>query len=242
MIDKEDCSFFHVVELPGGELTPGQWDFRETEAAYHGHYPLKGKTVLEVGTATGSHAFWMEKQGAHVTPIDLSPAHSWDIMVTPTQNEADVRAQMQRTIRTISNGWTYCRDRLGSNLTLHHGSTYDIPPELGDFDVITYGSVLLHTRDPIGALQHGAARAKEAVMIMDRMPPNLDPERPLMEFMPKLGNEKTFGGWTWWWISPQTFINALTIMGFREFSIKVSPHLYTPTGRKLDLFTLIAMR
>lgn len=238
---RADCAFFHVIDLPEGP-TPGQWDFRETEREYHGGYDLKEKAVLEIGSATGSHAFWMEKQGARVTPLDLSPKHSWDLMPTPTQNQAEIETAMRAGIQRINNGWHYCRDKLGSGLKLQHGSIYNVPKKLGDFDIVTYGSVLLHVRDPIGAVQHGAARAKEAIIITDRLPTHLDEAKPLLEFMPKLGMEKPFGAWTWWWATPQLFINLLTVLGFKGFKVTKSKHLFTGTKRHIDLFTLVATR
>lgn len=240
-IDQNECSFFHVIDLPG-ETTAGQWDFRETESAYHGGYDLRGKTVLEIGSATGCHAFWMEREGALVTPYDLSPAYSWDLLTTFRQDPEKITEAMKTGIKQLNNGWTYCRDRLGSRLNLSHGTIYDIPKELGSFDVVTFGSILLHTRDPLGAVQRVADRAKEAIIITDRFAPALDNSKPLMQFMPTLEMAKDWGGWTWWWMSPKVFENLLAILGFVDFEVKVSQHLFVPTGRKLDLFTLIARR
>lgn len=239
---KEECAFFHVIDLPSEDPTPGLWDFRKTEVEYHGGFQFKGKTVLEIGSATGSHAFWMEKEGAIVTPYDLSPAYSWDIMATYEQDAEEVERIMHSTMGMLNNGWWYCRNRLNSKLELSFGSIYDIPMELGDFDVITFGSVLLHTRNPVGALQFAADRAREAVIITDRLPTNLDMNRPLMEFMPKKGMAQKFGGWTWWWISPKVFENLLTLKGFRRFELTTSKHLFVPMAREIELFTLIAKR
>jgi len=237
---KEECAFYHVIDLPGEDPTPGQWDFRQTESEYHGGFTFKGKTVLEIGTATGSHAFWMEKQGAYVTPYDLSPAHSWDIMATYEQDAAEVERSMRSVTEKLNNGWWYCRNRVNSELELSFGSIYDIPKEMGDFDIVTFGSVLLHTRDPVGALQSAADRAREAVIITDRLPVNLDVSRPLMEFMPKKEEATDFGGWTWWWISPKVFENLLILRGFRSFELTTSKHLFVPAKQKIKLFTLIA--
>ncbi len=239
---REECAFFHVIDLPGEEPTPGQWDFRYTEREYHGSFDFKGKTVLEIGTATGSHAFWMEKEGAVVTPYDLSPSHSWDIMPTSDQDYREVERTMRSTMGRLNNGWYYCRNRLGSKLELSFGSIYDIPEELGDFDVVTFGSVLLHTRNPVGAIQFAADRAKEAIIITDRLPPDMDLKRPLMEFMPKRERAKSFGAWTWWWIGPKVFENLLELRGFNKFDLSVSKHFFVPMNKKIELFTLVATR
>lgn len=240
---REECSFFHVIDLPGEEPTPGLWDFRKTEAEYHGGGEfLKGKTVLEIGTATGSHAFWMEQQGALVTPYDLSSEFSWDVMATAEQDTEKILQTMPSSMERLNNGFYYCRSRLNSKLELSFGSVYDIPEELGSFDIITFGSVLLHTRNPIGALQFAADRAKEAIIITDRLPTNFDIKKPFMEFIPKKEKAKNFGGWTWWWIGPKVFENILSIRGFRRFDLAISKHLFVPTKQHLDLYTLIAWR
>ena len=242
LIDRKDCSFFHCLDLPGGETIAAPWDFRETEAEYHGGVSLAGRRVLEIGAASGCHSFWMERQGAQVVPYDLSPEFSWDLMPTPTQDREDVEAAMRVGIRRINAGWHYAAERLGSKLSLEHGTIYSVPESLGVFDVITFGSVLLHTRDPIGAVQGLAPRATEAILIMDRLPPHLDPEKPLMEFQPRIGMEKPFGAWTWWWFTPAVFIRLLTVLGYSEFDVKVSKHLHAASGKPLDLFTLVARR
>jgi len=233
------CAFFHTIDLPNGEIVQGPWDFRRTEAAYHGGYNLKGKRVLEIGAASGCHSFWMEGQGADVVPYDLSPKHSWDILLAPGQSASECDAEMEKGIEKINNGWHYSAERLGSRLKLAHGTIYDIPAELGDFDVITFGSVLLHTRDPIGAVQKAAKRAREAIIITDRVPTHLDVSKPLMEFMPRIGMEKPWGGWTWWWYTPEVMVNLLKIMGYTRLDLTMSKHLYAATGREIELFTLV---
>jgi hypothetical protein len=237
---RSDCIFFHVIDLPDEEPTHAEWDFRKTEAEYHGHYPMAGKRVLEIGSATGSHAFWMEKQGANVTPYDLGPSDSWDLLPTFQQDASEVERVMRNGIRRLNNGWWYCRNRLGSNLTLQHGSIYVIPPELGDFDVITFGSVLLHTQNPVGAVQRAAPRAKDAIIITDRLPENLGPDKPLMEFYPRLELAKPHGAWTWWHSSPQIWVEFLRILGFQSFNVTVAKHLHI--DRMIDLYTLVAKR
>jgi hypothetical protein len=44
--DRSLCDFYHVSELPDGELTPGQWDLRATVDEYLGRTDFAGKRVL----------------------------------------------------------------------------------------------------------------------------------------------------------------------------------------------------
>ena len=56
----EDCDFYHMVDIPGHGLVKGQWDLRGREADYLGAVPLNGRSVLEIGPASGHLSFWME--------------------------------------------------------------------------------------------------------------------------------------------------------------------------------------
>ena len=59
---KEDCLFYHSMTYPNGETVEGVWDLRGVFAQYIGNYPIKSKTVLDVGTATGFLAFESERR------------------------------------------------------------------------------------------------------------------------------------------------------------------------------------
>ncbi|MBR0645969.1 class I SAM-dependent methyltransferase [Plastoroseomonas hellenica] len=238
---RDECIFYHVIDLPDEAATPGSWDFRDTEVEYHGGFEFAGKRVLEVGTATGSHAFWMERQGADVLPYDLTPRHSWDLLPAPVQDSRQVDMRMRKLIGEINAGFRYCRDRLGSKLSLHGGTAYDIPTALGEFDVIVFASVLLHLRDPMGALQRAACRAK-TIIICDRYWPSLDNARPDAQFAPRLGDELPWGGWTWWYVSPKAYEAMLQLLGFTSFRTTVSGHLHIPSRDRIPLYTLIASR
>src|ERR1043165_9012096 len=60
----EDCFFYHAMELPGFGLVPAHWDLRGRFDDYVGRVDLRGKSVLDVGTATGFLSFEAEKRGA----------------------------------------------------------------------------------------------------------------------------------------------------------------------------------
>ena len=68
--DPAECDFYHVVELPGGELTKAQWDLRETADQYLGGVDFAGKRVLEIGPASGFLSFHMERRGARVFCVE----------------------------------------------------------------------------------------------------------------------------------------------------------------------------
>lgn len=76
----EDCSFYHVMELPGIGQVDQEWNLRENVDDHLGNVSFEGKRVLEVGPVSGFLTFHMEERGAEVVSIDLSPQHCWDIV------------------------------------------------------------------------------------------------------------------------------------------------------------------
>ncbi len=59
-----DCEGYHFIDLPGGEVFPGQWDLRGRMPEYIGYAIVKDKRVLDIGCANGFLSFEMEKLGA----------------------------------------------------------------------------------------------------------------------------------------------------------------------------------
>jgi 2-polyprenyl-3-methyl-5-hydroxy-6-metoxy-1,4-benzoquinol methylase len=58
------------MDLPGFGSVIGQWDLRGRFDNYTGRVPLAGRTVVDVGTASGFLSFDAEKRGALVTGFD----------------------------------------------------------------------------------------------------------------------------------------------------------------------------
>src|SRR5437762_1417726 len=71
--DPNDCYFYHTMDLPGLGLQKGHWDLRGRFADYVGGVEVKGKSVLDIGTATGFLSFEAERLGAaRVVSFDMS--------------------------------------------------------------------------------------------------------------------------------------------------------------------------
>ena len=60
----EGCFFYHTVELPTFGVVHGQWDLRGKFEEYVSGVEVEGKSVLDVGTATGFLSFEAERRGA----------------------------------------------------------------------------------------------------------------------------------------------------------------------------------
>ena len=73
----EDCFFYHTMELPGFGEVRGHWDLRGRFKEYIGGVSLEGKSVIDIGAATGFLSFAAEKSGAtRVLSFDIGdPRH-----------------------------------------------------------------------------------------------------------------------------------------------------------------------
>jgi tRNA (mo5U34)-methyltransferase len=142
--------WYHNVELPDGTVTPGWFDLRDQVHHYGLPESLAGKRCLDVGTWDGFWAFEMEKRGAaEVVAIDVDDEASLDW---------PPRRRPQRSEAGRSAGFRELKERLGSSVERVELSVYDATPErLGSFDLVFCGSVLIHLRDQLLALERIAS-------------------------------------------------------------------------------------
>ncbi len=145
----EKYPWYHTLDLGQGVVTPGMFD----HAPVLRHYPLpaelSGMTCLDVATMDGYWAFEMERRGAaSVTAIDLEdPSHlDWPSSLRDTHDKT-----MDETKATR---FALAQDALGSKVERKLLSAYDLSPELGMFDFVFCGDLLLHIKDPITALEN----------------------------------------------------------------------------------------
>jgi tRNA (mo5U34)-methyltransferase len=144
--------WYHTLELPG-LTTEGLFDMRPYVPQYGLPASLAGKRVLEVGTWDGFWAFELERRGAaEVVAIDLDDERDLDWPPRRrTPNTDLVRGQ----------GFRIAKELLDSKVERVVCSVYDaLPEELGTFDLVFCGSVLLHLRDQLLALERIANLTK----------------------------------------------------------------------------------
>lgn len=61
-----DAKFYHTMKIPGRGLVTGPGDLRAGLDAYLGRVDYLGRTVLEIGPASGFVTFSLEQRGATV--------------------------------------------------------------------------------------------------------------------------------------------------------------------------------
>ncbi len=238
--DIKECYFYHTIDLPDYGTINGSWDLRGKNAEYFGGVDFKDKKVLEIGTANGALCFEMEKAGASVIAYDLSKDDSWDVVPHPLKNPADTLESKKHWTEKLNNAFWFGHRLLHSQAKVVYGDIYHIPVEIGPVEIVTFGAILLHVRDPFLALQTGTQFARETVIITDLLGDDEAKQnnQPLLKFLPDPKNENRFD--TWWQFSPQAIINMISILGFGTTSVNY--HAQKFGNYTMNMFTVVGRR
>jgi hypothetical protein len=210
--DLSDFTWYHATELPDGRVLPGVWDLRGHEPEYLGGVDVRSKRVFELGPATGYLTFWMERQGADVVSFEAGFDVPVDTLPVKGEDNPDERLRvMQDTIDRNHDGWWHLHRTFGSSAKFVQGNIYDMPADLGTFDVTLVGAILLHLREPWGALSQAARRTTEVMIVTEPLQDDVaDPESNIMRFSPSAEHHLT----NWWSIYPGAVVSMLQRLGF----------------------------
>ena len=141
-----EIKWYHSLELAPGHVTSGMFDLRPFVGEYGIPERLDGKRVLEIGTWDGFWAFELERRGAEVVALDLDDQSELDW--PPRRRPQEFNEPPRGT------GFRLAKEILGSNVERVVCNVYDAKPEdLGTFDLVFCGSVLIHLRDQLLALE-----------------------------------------------------------------------------------------
>jgi tRNA (mo5U34)-methyltransferase len=192
-----ELSWYHTIDLGDGVVTPGFFDTRATVAHVPLPASLAGRRCLDVGTWDGFWAFELERRGAAaVTAVDIEDPDRWDWPPQSRLGAANAeRLRYLAEFKSAGASFALAREALGSSVERIDCSVYDLRPErVGTFDFVFLGSLLLHLRDPVGAL--AAVRsvcAGEAVIAdtVEAIPTLLRPRTPTARLAGV--------GEPWWW-------------------------------------------
>src|SRR5579884_30779 len=144
-------TWYHTIELPGGIVTPGHFDTRTACARIPFPASLAGKRCLDVGTSDGFWAFEMERRGAReVIALDIDDPLEYD---WPEPAPAPGTGVLANQELGVNSNFALAHKALGSQVQRIATRVYDVvPDELGTFDFVFMGSLMLHLRDPVLAL------------------------------------------------------------------------------------------
>lgn len=235
------CYFYHTMEVPGYQRVEGEWDFTKSVNQYLGGVKLKGKRVLDLGTASGFFSFYMESKGAIVTAYDLSTKESWDIVPYFNQNINKQSSARKVHIWRLNNSFWFIKNVLRSKVKMIYGNVYDLSQKVDEVDISIVGAILLHLRDPFMALQNVCLITKETIVITDLYWQILNigkDKQPIMRFFPDI--ETNDASQTWWILTPEIVTKMLEVVGFE--TKKLYFHSQKFKGKKMNFFTIVAKR
>jgi hypothetical protein len=198
----EQCEFYHVIDLPGigPQGGPISWDLRGRFADYTAHVDVKGKTVLDVGTASGFLTFEAERNGATVTSYDVAGPEQWQYVPYPdAKNE-------HRYFQPVRNSYHFAHRRLGSKARLVTGDIYGLSHQVEPHDLSMVGQILVHLRDPLEALRQVSIVTRERMIITEG---SFESQAPMAVFLGGKGNY-----YSWWHLSEQLYREYIPILGF----------------------------
>jgi tRNA (mo5U34)-methyltransferase len=233
----DELLWYHTIDVVPGVVTRGWWDLRHALPLL----PLpdvRGKRCLDVGTWDGFYAFELERRGAaEVVAVDLADLVDIDwppeVRADPTFDPS-LSGEQPRPA-----GFRLLHRLLDSEVEWRGRSIYDLDPaELGTFDLVLVGSLLVHLRDPVRALdavRRMVAPGGHFLSIEYIHPPVnvLGRGRPLFELR---GETSDF---QWWLASDRGLQQLLKVAGFdieqmsRHFLLRPGEHYQLRTLRKI---------
>lgn len=223
--------WYHVLELGAGIVTPGWFDLRPVVERMP--WPdVAGKRCLDVGPYDGFLSFELERRGADsVLAVDIGDAADWDwpLRLRRSGPKAISGDGETRTGR----GFEIARELLGSKVERRELSVYDLSPEkVGSFDVVVCGSLMLHLKNPIGALEAIRSVCTGSFLSAEQIDPALTALRRRSAAARQSGGENC----QWWIPNSQGHRVMVASAGFeierttRPYSIPLGPS-HRDTGR-----------
>jgi hypothetical protein len=195
--------WYHSMDLPGIGPVEGAWDLRGRFDDYIGHVDLAGKTVLDVGTATGFLSFEAEKRcAAEVISFDAASHDqiAYNPCIEPKFLDERAMFAKRRECYHIAHRAFQSRARLIL------GDVYQLSKRVPRCDVAIVGQILVHLRDPLEALRQASLVANQTLVIVEG---SFDADgQPLAVF---LGGHTPY---SWWHLSPEVYRIWLGILGF----------------------------
>jgi len=179
-------AWYHTLDLGQGVVTPGWFDLRPVLDRMP--WPdVSGKRCLDVGPYDGALAFELERRGAaEVIAADIADTASWDWPLRLRVRGPEVRNRLAGV--DPGAGFKIAKQALSSKVERVEVSIYELSPEsVGEFDVISCGSLLLHLQNPVAGLEaiHSVCRPDGHFLSAETISPGLSllrPKAPVAQF------------------------------------------------------------
>jgi tRNA (mo5U34)-methyltransferase len=215
-------AWYHTIDLPDGSSTSGVFDTRAVARLVRWPTGLAGGRCLDVGTCDGFWAFEMERRGAaEVMAIDVDDPDPRDASWASRQRG---RPAADPGHGRRGRRFDIARRALGSQVKRITCSVYDIDPAVhGRFDVVFCGTLLMHLRDPVNALERMRAVCAGELVLVEGVDAVLDVVArrvPCARFAPAPDQ--------WWRVNRAGLLDWLRVAGYDV--VWASRRFVTPFG------------
>ena len=227
-------SWYHRIDLGDGIETPGHFRMADYLRYYNFPERMDGMRVLDVGASTGFFAYEFERRGAaEVVGVELPSwgDHDWTPRYRKGFEQKSVSDKQNIDREVMRDGFTVVGEALNSmRVRRVWKAIYDLrAKELGQFDIVFSGAMLMHVRDPILGIQRMRECCKPSgrliVSISSIFPESTE---PIAKFV---------GEWNqcnWWQMSPRCLEEVLKCCDFDRIENRETYTLQDVTGQFHD--------
>ena len=219
--------WYHTIDLPGGLVTPGLYDYRRTVDRFQLPVDMRGMRVMDIGSATGFFAFEMARRGADVVSVELPSLDAIDRF--PGQTVEQIVEEINRMIvppdvkgmngylkqytaeqlyfYMLRGPFEFCRKLLGLNVRRCYSTIYALTEENtgGPFDFVFLGDVLVHLLHPLDALAAVAPLCRDSLVFAGLLAGSPE-DKPAMQYV---GGEDAGADDVSWWLPNQACLTQL---------------------------------
>ena len=230
--------WYHTVDLEAGKATPGWVDLRQHVEQAGIPADLTGMRAIDLGMFDGFWSFTMERRGATVIGIDIDDIPPPDI---PRIHYTRVREEAERDGLVTGRGFALLKEFFGSSVERNVGSVMTLTPERvgGPVDFAFFGALLLHLRDPLGALEAVFSTLRPGGRLICYEPvvkPGRGQKTPAAEFRAREGV------WTYWYPNHACLVDWVRTAGFADVQTHSVHPITDTTGDKQYVAAVHARR
>ncbi len=230
--------WYHSFYFDNGFQQQGDYDIGIDIEQYGFPKDMSGMSVLDVGTGSGWFTTYFEQLGADVTTVDARGYSDFDVF--GRYKYPDIKEEKAKPDKILSNGqevyyspvsrgFWIMKEILGLKAEYVNAKIYDICPELfggKKFDLVFLGSLLMHVRDPIGALMAVRSVCKDRIISNTLILDGDSEEIAGVPVMMMLSDDQD-SYLNWWQPTKACVIKWFKAAGFAQVNVKRTVNLTT---------------